>query len=53
MNSSCCAESAPAGYHDVPIDGKDRGGRPLASGIYFYRIDATEGSTSGRMAILK
>lgn len=43
----------PAGVHEVPIDGGDQGGRRLASGIYFYRIDAREGATIGRMAVVK
>ncbi len=45
--------AAPAGYHDVPIDGKDDRGRSLASGLYFYRIEGIEGVTSGRLTILK
>ncbi|HEX7077713.1 MAG TPA: T9SS type A sorting domain-containing protein [Candidatus Eisenbacteria bacterium] len=43
----------PAGTHEVAIDGGDAAGRPLASGVYFYRIDAREGTTLGRMAIVK
>lgn len=47
------SDAAPAGYHDVPIDGKDDRGNSLASGVYFYRIHAPDGSTSGRLALLK
>ena len=30
------------GYHHVYWDGNDHFGRPLSSGIYFYRLEATE-----------
>lgn len=46
------AASLP-GYHDVRIDGRDSGGRPLPTGLYFYRIAAAEGTVSGRLTILK
>jgi len=47
------ASAAPTGYHDVRIDGRDDLGRPIATGLYFYRIEAAEGSVSGRITILK
>jgi len=40
--------AAAAGYHDLRIDGS-----PLASGLYFYRIDAAEGHTFGKFSVLK
>ena len=43
----------PEGRHEVRIDGRDEDGRPLATGIYFYRVDLAEGSVTGRFAILK
>jgi len=43
----------PAGYHDVRVDGLSDGGRHLASGVYFYRIDTTEGQVVGRASLLK
>lgn len=41
------------GYHEVAIDGSDSEGRRLASGVYFYRVDAREGSSQGRLAVVK
>ena len=47
------ALALPAGSHHVPIDGRADGETPMASGIYFYRIESPEGATSGRFAVLK
>ena len=41
------------GYHDVRIDGRRDDGQPLASGVYFFRVAAREGSEAGRLTILK
>ena len=43
----------PAGVHRFVMDGRDDTGRPLASGLYFYRIQASEGETSGRFTIVR
>lgn len=43
----------PVGDHAVTIDGRDGRGRSLATGIYFYRIESTEGRETGRLAIIK
>lgn len=43
----------PAGSHDVEIDGRGRNGQTLASGLYFYEVQADEGTVHGRMTILK
>ena len=45
--------NAPAGYHDVRIDGRDEHGGRLASGLYFFRIDAHEGEVVGKVSVLK
>ncbi len=42
-----------AGEHTVTIRAEDGAGRPLASGVYFFRVDAPEGSSVGRIAVLK
>lgn len=47
------APDVPAGEQRLVIDGRNDSGGSLASGIYFYRIDAAEGSTRGRFSILK
>jgi len=46
-------ENAPAGVQRIAIDGRTDLGSALASGIYFFRIEAAEGSTRGRVTILK
>ncbi len=43
--------NAPAGFHEVSVDGRDRRGQMLASGMYFYRIQAGEGTSSGRFIV--
>lgn len=43
----------PAGAQEVVFDGKDGVGRSLASGIYFARIETTEGEYRMRVAIVK
>ena len=45
--------SAPADRHEFEIGGEDSHGRPLATGVYFYRVETGEGSRSGRFTILK
>jgi hypothetical protein len=45
--------SAPPGYHEVRIDGRDGTGAKLASGVYFYRIETPGDVTTGRFAVLK
>lgn len=41
-----------AGYHDVSVIG-DGGAAPLPAGIYFYRLETSEGQTTGRLVILQ
>jgi len=47
------ASSVAPGYHDMRIDGRDSSGRRLASGVYFYRIEAAEGVETGRFVIAR
>jgi hypothetical protein len=47
------ATLAPAGPHDYTFDGRDDRGVPIATGVYFYRLETSEGITGGRIAILR
>ncbi len=47
------SKSVQEGSHEVLIDGRGEAGQPLASGVYFYRVEAPGGSVSGRFAVLK
>jgi len=46
-------EARPAGFHSIEWDGRDDRGNQLASGVYFYRIDAGPLSQTERMVLLK
>lgn len=41
------------GFYSVQWDGSDREGRKVASGVYFYRLEAGGRSTVRKMVILK
>lgn len=43
----------PAGLHTAKIDGRDSAGRPLASGVYYYRVEAEGAEFRGRVVVLK
>ena len=42
-----------AGRQELAWDGLDQEGRPIASGVYFYRLDTAEGLLSGRMLLAR
>lgn len=44
---------APAGAHEVAVDGRSANHRALPSGVYFFRIESPDGSSAGRFTILK
>ncbi|MEW5922451.1 MAG: lectin like domain-containing protein [Candidatus Zixiibacteriota bacterium] len=46
-------QSLPAGNHTVQWDGLDMSGKPVASGIYFYRIQAGDFIDTRKMIMLK
>jgi hypothetical protein len=46
-------EGMEPGRHTVRFDGRDGAGQRLASGIYFYRIQADQQAKTGRFTILK
>ncbi len=43
----------PAGSHQVVWDGRDDRGKPAASGVYFYSLDALGETQSRRMTLVK
>ena len=43
----------PAGAHEYTFDGKTDRGAKLSSGVYFYRVESTEGRYEGQIVILK
>ena len=42
-----------AGEHEAMWDGRDDLGRPAASGVYFYRLEADEYVATRRMVLVK
>lgn len=41
------------GIQETPIDGRNAAGQSLATGVYFFRIEAEGRTTSGRFTVLK
>jgi flagellar hook assembly protein FlgD len=46
-------EKAEAGIHSVVWDGRSDSGRPVASGVYLYRVTAGEFVRTRKMLLLK
>ncbi|MFQ6092693.1 MAG: FlgD immunoglobulin-like domain containing protein [bacterium] len=48
-------ETTEAGYYTVTWDGRDDGGRELASGVYFYQlsVDSERWSETRKMVLLR
>jgi hypothetical protein len=44
---------AAAGVREIAIDGRDRHGRPLATGVYFYRVESDGEVLTGQIAVIK
>ena len=42
-----------AGYHRLHWNGRDDAGRPLASGMYLYRLETTEGALTRKLMLLR
>ncbi len=45
--------SQQAGYHRLPWEAQDDEGCPLASGIYFYRLETTNGILTRKLTLLR
>jgi len=45
--------AAPSGYHEIPLDVRNGAGSQLNSGVYFYRIEAVDGTQLGRIVVLR
>jgi hypothetical protein len=45
--------SRPAGRHSVVWDGRNEAGRPVASGVYFYRLTSNGRETERKALLLK
>lgn len=43
----------PAGWHEFTWDGRDEGGRPVASGVYLYRMTAGEFTQTRKMVLMR
>ena len=42
-----------AGYHRLSWDGRGDAGRPLASGVYLYRLVTTKGVLTRKLVLLR
>ncbi|MBN62681.1 MAG: hypothetical protein CME20_15095, partial [Gemmatimonadetes bacterium] len=47
------AENQPAGFHRAVWDSRDDGGRPVAAGVYFYRLQAGDFNRVRKLLLLK
>jgi len=47
------SEELPPGTHHVRWNGTNNDGRPVASGVYFYRMDAEDYQKTQKMILLK
>lgn len=46
-------ERFPTGYHQTVWDGADSGGRPAASGVYFFRIETGNRTSTRKMVLIR
>jgi beta-glucanase (GH16 family) len=45
--------TASAGRNALTWDGRDAGGEPVAAGVYFYRVETTDGTAESRMVLVR
>jgi VCBS repeat protein/flagellar hook capping protein FlgD len=53
VKTLCDSREAGPGLHRFMFDGTTDGGRRLASGAYFFKIEALEGTKTGRLVLLR
>jgi hypothetical protein len=46
-------EATDTGHHEVIWNGRDKTGRVVSAGVYFYRLDADGYSETRRMTLVK
>lgn len=46
-------QAQAAGFHQVSWNGQDDGGRAVASGVYFYRVQAGEQGRTSKMTLVR
>jgi len=46
-------DHAPAAEYDLTVDAGSGATSPLAHGLYFYRIETSEGVLKGRFLVIK
>jgi len=46
-------ETLPGGHHTVVWDGRDNTGKPVPTGVYFYRLTSDEFTSTRKMLLLK
>jgi len=51
--ATICDDYLNQGYHEYRWDGKDRSGKPVPSGIYFYKLTVGDKSRINKMVLLK
>ncbi|MDO9577902.1 MAG: C25 family cysteine peptidase [Candidatus Cloacimonadales bacterium] len=53
MVKNLVCEILPSGYHQVVWDGGDEAGKPVASGLYFYKFNTENYKKINKMLLLK
>ncbi|MDD2361180.1 MAG: FlgD immunoglobulin-like domain containing protein, partial [Syntrophaceticus schinkii] len=51
--TSLLNETRGAGKHTITWDGLDEAGRPVSSGLYFYRLTTPQRTISAKMLMIK
>ncbi len=48
-----CDEKQDAGYHTIIWNGKDKNGKTVSSGVYFYKLNAGKYTSTKKMILMK